>query len=632
MNIELIKLFNAALADDNKIDFASMNALATSKGYIVVPEACTASVKRYLETITTNPNATFYKTWNDIVTKSRWELFVDQLLHYMTTYGTDFSLGNGYVPNDGPDFVPAFKEFKVINVISPDELYDRCLNLLTSGVALKQNTMMVVADYVIDNIKKPFDIDAIKNKEAQVYLSDRLGIYPNDPNSLLRYIVYKTTGSTMLIKDKKTINLIKHSETPFDFGMLSDSNMVALATCFLRYKPIFLAFKQKRGKSRYSLSLEPSSNAVYINKLRRMANKYHVPMKPGFWQNIFNINASAAEINKHMNELTTYKKVALMQACLDRATAIDNQFYLVRNQKAFLREGYKPSVDIQYLMTIYAMLRMSLIDTLKAHSTKEVSSVDPSTGEVTVTNVPLTVKTVNGMTVSLPSSEKSFIGNYPFGTSYKMSNNNYFGVYWRNEWGTRDYDLSFVGFDGRRIGWNTSYYSSNLDIVFSGDMTNASPEAAEVLFIRKNCPQGFIKVNQFSGNRNFSKFQFFFGQDSSNVEDNPFDRQLGYLVDPNTIKTTVDVEHSNQAEISVGVCTGDEIVLMAIGTGNGITSNNTKHVNSLGDAIIHKAKCFVNAADILAEAGYNVVDETYTGEVDIDFKNLDKDSLIALMA
>ena len=36
-------------------------------------------------------NSTFYKTWNDVTSKSRLHLLVDQLVHYMTTYGTDFT-------------------------------------------------------------------------------------------------------------------------------------------------------------------------------------------------------------------------------------------------------------------------------------------------------------------------------------------------------------------------------------------------------------------------------------------------------------------------------------------------------------------------------------------------------------
>lgn len=646
MNTTLIKLFNSALVEKTTRTFAEVNAKAVLRGYLIHPDVCNDSVMKFLDEVTINPNATFYKEWNDVLSKSRFELLIDQLIHYATTYGTDFALGNGYVPNDGVENVPAYTDLKVIMPISVEDLYGRCMTMLTSGVALKDQTMKVVADFIIEHFNKDtFNIDEIKNREAQVYFSDILDIYPNQPINLFRYIVYKTTGKAMLIKDAATIRAISTSATPFDFSKLSEDNMKALASCFLRYKDLFLAFKHTTSANRVrqgwrfvtTYTNKPTSNAPYINKLRKLAVKYHKPMKTPFWNEIFSVQKSVAEMVDHMNELTAYKKVALMQSCLDRATALDHQFYLIRNQKAYLRTNYKPKSDLQYLMQVYTALRMSLIETLKAHATKKVSSsVDPSTGKIIVTEVPVVVRAIEGVKITLPSSEKSFIGNYPFGTSYKMTNDNYFGIYWRNEWGTRDYDLSFCGVNGNRIGWNSDYYNTEQNVVFSGDMTNASPEAAEVLAFKKGCPEGIIKVNQYNGSRK-SRFQFFFGQEAG--AGSRFDRNgdhVGYMVDPNTIKLIVDVPHEDEArEHSVGVCNGEEVVLMAVNTGNAAVSGYRGGVDAtkfLAESIMHKSKCFVDAKDILAEAGFQIVDDNYTGSVDIDFKNLDKDSLIALMA
>ena len=70
---------------------------------------------------------------------------------------------------------------------------------------------------------------------------------------------------------------------------------------------------------------------------------------------------------------------------------------------------------------------------------------------------------------------------------------------------------------------------------------------------------------------------------------------------------------------------------MAVNCGGGCVSYGNKYSTMMIDSIMHKSNCFVDAVDILKEAGFNVVDETYTGSVDVDFANLDKDSLIALM-
>lgn len=622
MNTTLIKLFGKALVENNTRSFAEVNAVAVTRGYLVHPDVCNESVLRFLDEVAINPNATFYKDWADVTEKSRLELLFDQILHYSSTYGTGFSFGNGYVPNDGLISAPAYAALKVIDPITVEDLYARCFGMLTSGIALKQDTMVACADFVIANGGKSINVDEIKNREALIYICDKTGLWPKNPNNLFRLIMFKTTGKTMVIKDIATIRAIKNSSTPFDFGRLSNDDLVRLSSIFLRYKDLFLAFKHT------AYSKTPKNPAV-INKLRKLAVKNHKPMQEGFWQTVFTKEYSTDEIVKHLDELTNYKKVALMQTCLERATAGNDQLYIVRNQKAFLRTNYKPStVSMMYVTTLYSLLGASLMDTLRKNSTKEVvTGVNAETGEPIVETQPVVIRRANGVKIGMPTSEKSFIGNYPFGTSYKLDNDNFFGIYWKDEWGTRDYDLSYQDFRGGRIGWNSRYYDDNKSVVFSGDMTSAYPEAAEVLYCAKGAPKGIVKVNQYSGNSK-SKFQFFFGQQHGLK----FGRRSGYMVDPNCIRLKVEIPHEDVCEVTVGVTNGDEVVLMAVNTGYGIVSRVHNSDVKMMDAILHKSRCFVNAEEILSGAGFQFVDADYTGSVDIDFADLDKDSLIKLMA
>lgn len=635
MNTSLIKFFGTALVEKNKVAFNTVNNFAMQRGYIVHPDVCNESVMSFLEEITLNPNATFYKTWMEITSKTRLELLFDQLLHYATTYGTNFALGNGYVPNDS-DYsdVPEFKKFKVILPITVDELATKCLDVLQSGIALKEETMKVLADFVCDNMEKDsIDADSISNREALVYICDKIGIYPKNPMNLFRYIIYYTTGQTMIVNNRNMFNMIALSSNPFDLTSLDDETLVGLSSIFLRYKELFCAFKHcnERPESANTvasnvsksicekLKAEMKTNSSVVNKLRKLAVKHHKPMKVGFWQNVFTEMHSVDELRKNAASLTNYKKVALMQTCLERSNPLENQFYLVRNQKTWIREGYKPSTDASYLMTVYMVLHESLVESMKKNSV--VVTTDSEGNEV---STPVTVKVVSGVMVPLPTSEKSFIGNYPFGTSYKLSNHNYLGCYWRNEWGTHDYDLSLLDYNGSKIGWNSSYYNDDKSVVFSGDMTYADPEATEILYMKDGCPKGVIAVSQFSGNPK-SKFRLFFGQqDISNFRKN-------YMVDPNSIKLNVEIEHENQREVVCGVVNEESIVLMAVNCGGGRVSYGNKYSTMMIDSIMHKSKCFVDSVDILKEAGFNVVDETYTGSVDVDFADLNKDSLIALM-
>jgi hypothetical protein len=193
----------------------------------------------------------------------------------------------------------------------------------------------------------------------------------------------------MLIKNKELIRKISYSLTPFDFSRLSEKNMCDLSSIFLRFKPIFLAFKANGNGTK---------NKPYINKLRRLAKVNHTPMAQGFWQTIFTEKKSVEDIIANAKSLPNYKKVALMQTCLERSNITDSHLYIVRNQKAFLRENYTPNTDVVYNATVYALLRQSLVESLKANSTKTAEVTDEN-GVTTTVAVPKVVKIVEGLTL-----------------------------------------------------------------------------------------------------------------------------------------------------------------------------------------------------------------------------------------
>lgn len=637
MNTKLIKLFNAALVENtsSKDMFKTVNQLAAQFGYFVHPNVCNESVLTFLKEQSINPNATFYKNWEDVTSKTRLELVFDQVFHYLTTYGTDFALGNGYVPNDGENDAPAidFKNFKVIMPISADDLFNRCWNMLCSGVALKYDTMQAVADYVIEHVHngKMINVDSIKNREALIYICDTLNIWPENVHNLFRLIMYKTTGDTMIVNNNDTICRIKTSEHMFDFNKLSNTDLTRLSSIFLRYKKLFLAFK-------HNYNTAYVDNRAVINKLRKLAVKNHKPFKAGFWQTLFSEPKSEEEIKEHLGELTTYKKIALMQLCKEHYMMPKDNLYFIRNGKQYLKindtvdERVKISKNkVCYAAIIYNILKDSVIEILKANSEKDVVVTLNEDGTPAETKkVSKVVKFYPGMHVTLPSSEKSFIGNYPFGTQFDLTQNNLIGCYWRNNWGTNDYDLSLIDIKGHKIGWNASYYNMPQNIVYSGDMTNAEPEAAEVIKIANPADvKALIKINQYRG-QSKSKFELFFGQ-----SDKPFNYNAykNFMVDPNEIKFRATIEHENKKEMQVALVGNNKITLMEVHSGNSIVSgrNNTHNADYI-NALMAKTEYFIDAEEMLREAGFQIVDETYTGEVDIDFANLDKDSLLGLLA
>jgi hypothetical protein len=233
------------------------------------------------------------------------------------------------------------------------------------------------------------------------------------------------------------------------------------------------------------------------------------------------------------------------------------------------------------------------------------------------------------MVLACPTSEKNFVGDLPFGTFMDLKDSDSFiGIYWREEWGTRDFDLSVLDLNGGKIGWNSSYYNKNQDIVYSGDMTSARPEATEIMLFKKGAPNGSVMVNRYSG-YDGSMFRFFGG-----VEPNmPLTRN--YMVDPKFVKFSADVV-SDTTQQTVGLLNDGKFFVMALGSGNSIVSYN-RHAsqNERYAASVLKAKSYLKLTDILPSAGFidvNTVEELPEDAQVLDLTQLSRDTLIELFA
>ena len=612
MYTNLIDYFNRGIKTTNKADampFKKVNELAVRLGYVIHPDCCNKYVWEWLNCQTMNHNATFYKEWNDVISKNRFELLIDQLMHYATTYGTEFSVGNGYVPNDGA-VVPAFKELKVIEPITDEEIFEKCMKMLSSGVALKDSTVEVFIEFILKYIRDTIKTDdeiisiltRITNKEAQAGLAYTLNLLPSDEFGILRCLVYRYTKSALLIKSPEVLSAIKRcsadevmlgSKVPLE--TLSDKQLEKLSRIFYRFKPIFLAMKTKR-------------TASIINKIRRLAKKNHTPLNIGFWENIISEPRDITEVCFRLKDLDNFKKVRLLMMLkekLDYPTTAG--VFPVRNGKLYVRDNYAPMYDLNWLESLYNAVKASLVNSLSKKA--------------------CLIKLPDNYRIALPSSEKNFVGNLPFGTSFKMTRNNIVGVYWRNEWGTHDYDLGFTDVRGRMLSWRSDYINGNKTIIYSGDMTNAEPEASELFFIENNAPDGIIKLNKFNG-MDDSKFRFFFANEKRDAK-----HQRDRMVDPNNIKLDVMIPFVGQGEKTIGMMFDDNFYFMDFGTGRNRAASGGKYVDTIISSMKQKAKCFIYLDEILFEAGFSrIPDDEELPEGGIDFRNLEKDTLINLLS
>lgn len=589
LNETIYKLFKGVLPSKDVLPFDLVNKETVKYGYLVAPEVCTSEVLGFLRKQKIDYNSTFYKKWSTVISKSRFELLIDQLKHYASTYGTNHT-GTPYIPEVAED-VPAFNTFKVIKAISKEEVISRCEKMLFSGIALSQETIQDVLG-ILSAFNHKIDVEKVKNKEAKMFLHKETRTVPADAVEMVRYLVYLATEKTLLIKDKTTLALIKNGSHKVELAMLANKfGMDKLSSVYFRFKEIFLALKEK------------PTNARVVNRLRKLADKHHKPMKPGYFENLLsnvkNINQLTLE---KLDQISNYKKVLLLQTINIRMKELKNKFYLVRNQKLFVdaEAGSKP-VNYEALTKAFILIRQSLINSLAQKAT--------------------TIALPKGVSLTLPTSEKSFCGNYPLGTSFDLTGHDTIvGIHWRGEEGASDLDLKMHSINGELYGWNASYRNSDNSLVFSGDMTSANPEATELFYASRGFKSaGIMKVNLFRGAKN-SKFRFFIAKEKiTNLS-------RGYMVNPNNILATIESE-MDSSEKTIGVITGNEFILAQFRTGKGRVSRSSV-TDLYTDYALRTLDCYIHLESLLVEAGFTITDE----EPAIDLRELSKDSLINLLS
>lgn len=605
MDPTLIQFFKAAVPGAPAAsDPVRLSSEALKCGFIIHPDLLNTELEEFIARQTADPNSTFYKRWEDIRQKDRFALFLDQITHYASTYGTGFTQeGNGWVPNDGAE-APELSNYTLILPMTGEELYRRCLALLQGGATLKSATAAALCSAVTDWLEKhpdtPFDIDAIRNREGLSILCKALGRRPSRPVDLLRYILYETTGGTLLIQSDAVLQEIRRSTAPFDFRQLSQAELDGLAGIFYRFKDLFLAFRTQENydAKRKAIVLRPAPNRAVINRLRRAAPRHHVPMQKGFWESLLAADVSEEALRTRLDEVSSFKLVTLLQTIRERLLTQpgDPVMYLIRNGSLWMKDAPQRENCREYLQMLERVLHERLVQNLSAKA--------------------CSVRFPEGLTLTCPTSEKNFVGNLPFGSCYAMSDHNFFGIYWREEWGTHDFDISFVDWSGAKTGWNAAYNTG--EVIYSGDMTEADPEAAEILFCREGCPDGTVYCNRFEGGEG-SRFRFFLGrQEIAELSAN-------YMVDPNA--KVIDEELvSDRREKMLAVVSGGWIFLMDLATGRGRVSGGAD-AGRKEAVIARKARCFLSLRELLLEAGF-----TETKDPEIDFRDLKKDTLLELFA
>ena len=430
-------------------------------------------------------NNPFHATWDKVANADYRQLIVEQVLHYLSTYGREaFGLGAApVVPTESfqfPDNQPLpVESLTIMHVVDAEVANDIVEHTLTTVTAPHKNDMVFYSTYCKNTTLSP---EKVKSNELRTLLYTMKDLYPEDEDEFVRYLLYRSIGSTLVIKNKKIIRTIKNAMKDekiehFVLTGFQKANLSKLARNFLRLKPIYLAFKTP-------------DTASYINKIRRLADIYHKPMSDLRVANLSNLfyQGEVEKAKKVIGKMSMRELIKVRNFVdvnqLFQGSVIEA--YNIRNGKIHLEEGKNRTVSITGTAAMNAMdeaLRQEFCNRTYRKLAGKIFFI-PSY-----------------IDYCAPVSEKQFIGNIPYGTKFSFPNTVSLGIFWENYKNKRtDLDLHLTTPSGA-FGWNASYRNEERAVLYSGDMTDATNGAAEAFYTNysKLDEPYILSVNNYTG-------------------------------------------------------------------------------------------------------------------------------------
>lgn len=624
-----LRLFKA-LPVENKTKKENKELLreTVKRGFIFAPEVVanypdTGALLRLVESVGLSAkqmNNSFHKSWKKVKDADIEQLFVEQIMHYITTYGYEelgiYTSDTVFIPNeelDLPDLALKEVRLTVIKGLTKKELKDRLLKVLNSGIALSEETLQDVFDVATFVGVNEDEIEEIQNREAKISLYDHFGLVPKSPVEFLRMAVYKVTSKTLLIKSKEVVADIK-ARVGMNVNSLFKKYEAAhglnkLAEIFFRYKPLFLSFRNNKDLKKT------------INRIRRLANKHHKPFKTDFLNSVTarlseRDGFSVAELEKELADANIFRKIRLAYALKFRTTDSNSILYRLRNGKGYAtefefdnKEGARKTLDV-------------VVDSIAKDLKKNVKGK--------------TVYIPKFINYSLPATEKQFTGEFPSGTYVSVPTDMVFGVHWNNVSGHRiDLDLSLILSSGQKVGWDRAYKTEDRSVLFSGDVTNASGKngASELFYVAKAEKRACILVvNYFNYNSSVEvPIKILVAKET------PKDFKENYTVNPNNVVVVANSKIDKEQKV-VGILISDKnesrFYFAESYIGKSITSSGSDFVENAKNYLVKFYEDTIKLEDVLVKAGADVIrekDEDTEIDVDLSPENLAKDTILKLL-
>lgn len=609
-----LRLFNAIQVDNKYGKHSDVFFLKRTiqSGYILDPaikptEALLDTIESIVGISGEKANASFHKLWKTIQDTPQEALWIQAIIHYMTTYGFE-ELGiyreeTVYIPHEKLELPEIRNDISltVVKAMTVEEILSKIIQLGSSGIALMQETLNDIMTIVIANKYDSNFVDQIENRELKAVLFDHYGIVPQEPTEFLRHLVSKLTDERMLIKNDYLIGRIKESNGKFLDELLKKAPD-DLASIFFRFKPLFLAMKSI------------SRNKTFFNQLRKQANELHKPL-PEDYLNSVTMQIKRKELNtdtlkQKLAKATIFRKIRLAYALKFRENASESIVYRVRNGRGWAT-SFDWHGDTEQALNI-------VVDSIASDIRKNVEGK--------------TIYIPANIHYALPATEKQFTGFLPTGTYISVPQDMIVGVHWFNTDKRVDLDLSVIGESGK-TGWDSYYSSEGKNVLFSGDVTDApKPNGASELFYLK---QGGQKPKVMMLN-----FYNFSSGDEVEAKilvahEKPENFGQNYMVDTNNIISFANVNITKKQNILgliANVNNENRFYFANVSIGNSITSSSNEQSAHARKFLVKSLVGSVNFKDVLMMAGANVVHEKPEGEhLSLSPEALDKTTFIGLL-
>ncbi len=428
-------------------------------------------------------NSSFYKTFSEMQSKSDFELFVDQILHYGSTYGEITWLqnhGDIYEPEtlDNDTIVELqtkAKAFTIIEGITETELEDKINTLFSSGIALKSediaDLMKLASHYTLE-----INPDTVANKEVQAILGATYGVLPRDFDAFMRVVFYKVTGTTLVIKD----GLRKDQ-----FLTMDTLKADAIAQLFIDYRNHYgiKAITENIMRYRkYILYIRKNASDCFNKFFNFILKQSKVDKKPrakSVMANVVDSSVTVDMLTKSAENATIFQIVRAINVINERLSGYGQDAvpveYRIRNGYSWITEKSfnVNSSDLQVkLYTLVAILRAKTNANFKDK----------------VVFAPVDYK--------VPTSTKTFVANAtPELTRIHVLGNVKIGVAWSKD---ADIDLHARTIEGDSLGWNSSYRDGG--VYYSGDLTalNSHGFAAEYMLFEDYKGTAILNAHPFN--------------------------------------------------------------------------------------------------------------------------------------